>query len=1433
MKKTSVKVLSLMLALALLAGSFVTVVSAEDAVLCPGKGEKHTDAHVANATKIGDYVEPVCDTYGYQIYRCNSCGDHFMADMVAPTNEAHDFEDHDGTAADCVNAGAKAYGKCKNCGVYKIDDVIYPKNTNIDTATYIAPLGHDYVCISSTGDCLVEGIATWECTRCGDSYDVAVGGTGAGHKWQYVEVTVLPSVDAEGNTVPGKALYACTECDATALFDTLCGHNNDTILPAVEPDCVNTGLTQGTACSVCGFVTTAQQVLAAKGHTEVIDAAVAPTCTSTGLTEGKHCSVCGEVLVAQLVLDEAPCEGKALVEFGAVAGDCFTKKVVAGQKCSVCEHVWVEPAEGEEEHDWNLRTEPATCTEYGYEVNYCKLCGKVDPDSFVTIAPTAGGHIPYEEAVNLGLVITTVPATCTQDGSYTWTCGRDNGDGTTCDHVCTKVIPATGHAEIEITVDATCSKYAYSYTYCTNDNCDVVDLTSEKIIGGVVYPIVDEDGNKISAKLLSEVVVDVAGGYDEDNHSDLSHDAPLNDPTCTEEGSWYAYCGDCDYDHILEVIPAHGHSFEAGNTWGAVDYDVVQTVDPTCTEKGYKLIKCKHCDATTKIDYVNANGHTPVEVPAVAPTCENAGKTAGTKCDVCGTILNPQTPVAPIGHKYTFVETVLPKCDGTTGYDLYVCENDSTHTTQLNPTTYVYIADGVNVIIFDSVETAKQVHDIDENAGVVDRELSCTLSGITTYDCSHCGKKVIVEVEASHDWEDLAEVPATCTTTGHQAGRLCKRCGAVEGYDETPALGHKFDKVVYDADKHWIECSREGCGIAQDGSVTAHEWDDGVVTTDPTCEDLGEKTFTCACGATYTEDVDATGHNWATEFDWTEYDFENGVNGEHWVVCLNGCGEKSALAAHTYTATVVLDPTCDDMGKTKYTCDCGYSYELTDIPALGCNFVATGVTSVLDCVNEQYIEKKCSRCGDMKLENYLPALGHDVVTDAYVAPDCDSTGLTEGYHCANGCTYAEANKAQEVIPATGKHYNAAGDELIDSCTNKHIEDRDCVTCDDEDYRIGITCDGSREQQIVVDPTCVDEGYTIISCEDCGAIKQVIEPTAPVPSNHKYGAFVQTKAPTCTETGLEVKTCEYCGHEVPNVIPATGHTEGEYAYDDDNHWKVCADCGVKLDATVADHTWTDNVIIEPAPGVTGKTEWTCICGKVDYTYPEFPDLKVSFDYNSGTANRKDAAIVNGGLVVLNVYLEGTDAGVENVQIKFNYDASRLSFVNIDYTNADVKFDYQVETIANGSAVIFFAGAADGFDADDDQTVVGAKQLIASITFRVDDYDDVFEPVNQIPVKSITTPIYNFDATAYKADGSDYIVEEPDEALDIEIIKLGAVTGDLAVDGGDLIAIKNLIGNGYAAEADINRDGNVTVLDYLELVNYLGGKYTYEVFATNGK
>ena len=67
-----------------------------------------------------------------------------------------------------------------------------------------------------------------------------------------------------------------------------------------------------------------------------------------------------------------------------------------------------------------------------------------------------------------------------------------------------------------------------------------------------------------------------------------------------------------------------------------------------------------------------------------------------------------------------------------------------------------------------------------------------------------------------------------------------------------------------------------------------HTWDAGVVTKEATCTEAGVKTFTCSCGATYTEDIPAKGHN-----------YNNGV-------CSN-CGDKQPEVKATEKAWDALD----------------------------------------------------------------------------------------------------------------------------------------------------------------------------------------------------------------------------------------------------------------------------------------------------------------------------------------------------------------------------------------------------------------------------------------------------------------------------------------------------------------------------------------------
>lgn len=88
-----------------------------------------------------------------------------------------------------------------------------------------------------------------------------------------------------------------------------CAHTNMEEYAYNPATCTEDGYVQHFYCDDCGKyfndnvgtleLTWSQIVLASPGHNKVIDEAVAPSYTQTGLTEGSHCSVCGEVFVEQ------------------------------------------------------------------------------------------------------------------------------------------------------------------------------------------------------------------------------------------------------------------------------------------------------------------------------------------------------------------------------------------------------------------------------------------------------------------------------------------------------------------------------------------------------------------------------------------------------------------------------------------------------------------------------------------------------------------------------------------------------------------------------------------------------------------------------------------------------------------------------------------------------------------------------------------------------------------------------------------------------------------------------------------------------------------------------------------------------------------------------------------------------------------------------
>ena len=150
---------------------------------------------------------------------------------------------------------------------------------------------------------------------------------------------------------------------------------------------------------------------------------------------------------------------------------------------------------------------------------------------------------------------------------------------------------------------------------------------------------------------------------------------------------------------------------------------------------------------------------------------------------------------------------------------------------------------------------------------------------------------------------------ATCTQKAK-----CKDCGAEYG----DVLGHDFTTSwTHDDNMHWKQCSR--CDKKDD--VGPHTWDNGTITTAPTCTKAGEETYSCTkCGATKIELIPATGHSWKS--DWTS------DATHHWYECANeSCDVTDNAGKNGYAEHSGGKATC----KAQAICEiCGDSYGSLD-----------------------------------------------------------------------------------------------------------------------------------------------------------------------------------------------------------------------------------------------------------------------------------------------------------------------------------------------------------------------------------------------------------------------------------------------------------------------------------------------------------------------
>ena len=184
-----------------------------------------------------------------------------------------------------------------------------------------------------------------------------------------------------------------------------------------------------------------------------------------------------------------------------------------------------------------------------------------------------------------------------------------------------------------------------------------------------------------------------------------------------------------------------------------------------------------------------------------------------------------------------------------------------------------------------------------------------------------------------------------------------------------------------------ISASLYGLTAHQTAAVKVHNcenhWDDGKITTPPTCTKTGVKQYTCTiCSETKTEEIAALGHDYSS--DWT----------------------------------IDTAAACETVGSKSHHCTrCDSKKDVTEIPASGHSWNDGSITTEPTCTDEGVKTFTCNACGKTRTEA-VAALGHNYSSDWTIdtAAVCETVG-SKSHHC----TRCDSKKDITEIPASGKH----------------------------------------------------------------------------------------------------------------------------------------------------------------------------------------------------------------------------------------------------------------------------------------------------------------------------------------------------------------------------------------------------------------------------
>lgn len=429
-----------------------------------------------------------------------------------------------------------------------------------------------------------------------------------------------------------------------------------------------------------------------------------------------------------------------------------------------------------------------------------------------------------------------------------------------------------------------------------------------------------------------------------------------------------------------------------------------------------------------------------------------------------------------------------------------------------------------------------------------------------------------------------------------------------------------------------------------------HVWDEGTITTRPTCTTPGVKTYTCSvCQKTKTEEIPATGHQHTEVRNVKEATCkEEGYTGDTY--CTD-CGEKlssgepTAKKAHDWDeGKVTTEATCKNTGVKTYTCNNCSETKTEVIPMTDHIWDNGKVTTKPSCITPGIKTYTCTVCQKTKIEE-IPATGHQHTEVRNVKEaTCTKEGYTGDTYCTDcgeklsdgksipkkdhdyevkehkdaTCTKAGytlfickkcRNEKREEIPAAGHLHTEIKNAKEATCMKAgYTGDMYCKDCGEKISsgeviaKLAHTWD---EGNVTKEADCKETGVKTYTCHKCGATK-----TEDIPrTEHTWDEGEVTTAPTCTKPGVRTYTCSVCKATRTETIKATGHLHTEIrnkkdasctenGYTGDTYCKDCEELLKKGETVdVLGHQWKETKRVEPSYTEDGQIIYTCNrCGE---------------------------------------------------------------------------------------------------------------------------------------------------------------------------------------------------------------------------------------------